>query len=165
MRQLATHPYWHTLVHYKYSLLGTRSLVDDPDFFLAPTGKHDPKAEIEATLKAFFDPIQPETKHPACRFVARYHWLKEELEINLARLPYVSWAHFEKIMADIQPASVSLIFPAAYMNSPASVFGHTLLLLEPAADRKLLSHAVNYAAVTPRPLRAVFRLQGHLRAV
>lgn len=159
-RQLAAHPYWHTLVHYKLSFMGTRSLVDDPDFFLSPKGKRDPEAELEATLRAFFEPTESETKHPVCRFVARYHWLKEELQIDPTRLPEVPCTHFENLMADIQPESVSLIFPAAYMNSPASMFGHTLLLLEPEADSKLLSHAVNYAAVTPDTFGPFFAFKG-----
>lgn len=36
--------YWHTLVHYKKSGFSTRSLIDDPKFFLAEDGKK--KSEI-----------------------------------------------------------------------------------------------------------------------
>lgn len=159
-RRLAAHPYWYTLGHYKPAFPGTRSLVDDPDFFLSSDGRSDPEAELAATLKAFFEPVAPGSRHPICRFPARYHWLEGELEINPERLPDAACPHFDRLMADIAPVSVSLVFPAAYMNSPASMFGHTLLLLEPEADSKLLSHAVNYAAVTPDRLGPLFAFKG-----
>ena len=111
-------------------------------------------------MRAFFTPAEPGIKHPVCRFIARYHWLEDELEIDSARLPQVRCKQFESLMADIQPVSVSLIFASAYMNSPASMFGHTLLLLEPDAESKLLSYAVNYAAVTPDSFGPLFAFKG-----
>lgn len=47
--------YWHLLLHYRPTLAGGyESEADDPGFFLAPNGKTDPKAELEATLARFF---------------------------------------------------------------------------------------------------------------
>jgi hypothetical protein len=159
--RLADHPYWRTLGHYKASPFGVRSLVDDPDFFLSPAGRRNPEAELEATLAAFFAPEEPGVRHPACRFIARYHWLEETLAFDPSRLPAASCDRFEEMMAAIRPVSVSLIFPSAYMNSPASMFGHTLLLLEPESDdSRLLSHAVNYAAVTPNRFGPLFAVKG-----
>lgn len=65
--------YWHVLVHYRNTLFGVKSLVDDPKFFLAPDGRTNPRAELHATIRAFFDPPCERPKHPVCRFVARYH--------------------------------------------------------------------------------------------
>ena len=39
-----------------------------------------------------------------------------------------------------------MIFPAAHINSPASMFGHTFLRINSKHNSKLLSYAVNYAA-------------------
>jgi len=82
-------PYWHTLLHYKKTFfgLGVHSLVDDPRFFLAPSGKSDPQAELEATLQSLFSVEEDEAQHPVCRFIARYHWLSEKLKIDPSRLP------------------------------------------------------------------------------
>jgi Domain of unknown function (DUF4105) len=64
---------------------------------------------------------------------------------------------------------VSLIFPEAYLNNPASMFGHTLLRIDaapPTADeerRDLLAWAVNFAADTgtdPGPIFAVKGMTG-----
>jgi hypothetical protein len=56
-------------------------MQDDPGFFMAPTGKTDPQAELAATLAQFFsDEMVGRSKQPAqCAFVARYHWLKGEV--------------------------------------------------------------------------------------
>ena len=44
-------PYWHILLHYKPGVFGYESLVDDPGFFLAPDGKTNPDAELDATIR------------------------------------------------------------------------------------------------------------------
>ncbi|MBN1826670.1 MAG: DUF4105 domain-containing protein [Candidatus Eisenbacteria bacterium] len=153
-------PYWHTLLHYKRGLFGLRSLVDDPDFFLAPDGKHDPRAELEATLRAFFLPPPEEGKHPLCRFVARYHWLKERLSIDESRLPVPGCEPFERLMEEIRPESVTLVFPTSHMNSPASMYGHTLLAVETSYKSDLLSYAVNYSAITNETFGPFYIVKG-----
>lgn len=159
-KTLHNHRYWHTLLHYKSGLFGLRSLIDDPNFFLAPDGKRNPKAELEATIKAFFQEPKEGGKHPVCRFVARYKWLKEQLEINTSQLPVPECTHFEQLMSEIKPESVSLIFPASHINSPASMFGHTLLTVETATRSKLLSHAINYSAITTDTFGPLFAIKG-----
>jgi len=49
-------PYWHILLHYKPGVSGYESLVDDPRYFLAPDGKTNPETELDATIRAFFEP-------------------------------------------------------------------------------------------------------------
>ncbi len=148
-RELYRDRYWHILLHYKRNLFGLRSLVDDPGFFADPNGKHDPRAELEATIRSFFQPLRAEEKHPVCRFAARYQWLKEALGIDESRLPVSACAAFEDLVSQIRPESVTLIFPTSHLNSPASMYGHTLLTVETATHSKLLAYAVNYSAVTP----------------
>ena len=144
--------YWRVLLHYKDGLLGAASVVDDPKFFADPNGKHDPKAELRATLASFFTPALTDTtggkKHPVCRFAARLEWLKEKLRIDERRLPVPRCEPLETLLAQIQPESATVIFPTAHMNSPASMYGHTLLTIETASKSKLLAYAVNYSAMT-----------------
>ena len=52
--QLHQDRYWQILLHYKPARGGVESLIDDPRFFLAATGKNDPAAELAATLEALF---------------------------------------------------------------------------------------------------------------
>lgn len=159
-KALHNEKYWHILLHYKGSILGLRSLIDDPNFFLAPDGRHNPQSELEATIKALFQEPEEGIKHPACKFVARYNWLKEQLNINPSQLPMPECSHFEQLMAEIKPETVSLIFPTSHINSPASMFGHTLLTIETATRSKLLSHAINYSAITTDTFGPLFAVKG-----
>ena len=159
-RRLHEEHYWHTLLHYKRTITGLKSLVDDPKFFLAPRGKYDPAAELEATIRAFFEPETTGAKHPVCRFVARYYWIKEELNLNPSALPVNECEPFKRLIQEMKPASTTLVFPTSYMNSPASMFGHTLLLFETESKNLLLAYAVNYAAVTTETFGPLFALKG-----
>jgi len=147
-RHLQDSRYWDILLFYKPARGGRESLVDDPNFFLSPDGKHDPGAELSATLAAFFD----ETRSPParCRFPARYEWLKETLPIDEAQLPKNDCPRLDNTLRTIDPKSASLIFSSGHMNAPASMFGHTFLRIDGAYESPLLAYAVNYAATVDR---------------
>ena len=176
--RLADDPTWHALLHYRAPRLGggVRSLADDPSFFLAPEGSRDPRAELAATLAAFFDPppaiaaagradprAEREAQHPQCRFVARYRWLAEQLAFDPSRLPPAPCPRFEEWFASFTPERLTLVFPEAFMNNPASMFGHTLLRVDATEDagrRDLLAYAINYAAYTNGEAGALFAVKG-----
>src|SRR4026208_255060 len=54
--RLAEQREWHVLLHYPKKLFGSgfTSMQDDPGFFMAPTGKTDPQAELAGPLRPFF---------------------------------------------------------------------------------------------------------------
>jgi hypothetical protein len=85
--------------------------------------------------------------HPQCRFIARYSWLKEQLNIDESKLPAVTCSMYEEALANIKTKSAVLVFPAAHGNGPASMFGHTLIRIDSTFQSDLLSYAVNYAAL------------------
>ncbi|MEJ2031860.1 MAG: DUF4105 domain-containing protein, partial [Deltaproteobacteria bacterium] len=62
--------------------------------------------------------------------------------------------------AKVQPRSAVLIFPGSYLNSPASMFGHTLLNIEGPYKSKLLSYAVNYSAKTNETSGLTYAVKG-----
>lgn len=121
------------------------SLVDDPKFFLAPDGRDNPESELEATIRAFFSPETGDGS-ARCRFPARYDWLKTALRIDESRLPGAYCPAFEKAIGGKEFRRAVLVFPTAHMNSPASMFGHTLIRIDTGYRSKLLSYAVNYSA-------------------
>ncbi|MGI9506538.1 MAG: Lnb N-terminal periplasmic domain-containing protein, partial [Geminicoccaceae bacterium] len=152
---LAAAPAWHALLHYRPDMLGAgyHSLIDSPGFFLAESGKTAPSAELAATLQSFFQPVSDDetAEHPQCAFIARYRWLEARLGFDPSRLPRQPCPRFEAWSETIDAVSATLIFPAAYMNNPASMFGHTLLRFDrpnQTEDTRLLSYAVNYGAET-----------------
>lgn len=136
--------------------------MDDPKFFLVVDGKSDPEAELEATIRAFFRPVVENEEHPVCRFVARYDWLKTKLTIDESRLPLSRCRPFEELLEQIKPESVTLIFPASHMNSPASMYGHTLLTIRTVFDSDLLSYAVNYSAISDETFGPLYIVKGLL---
>jgi len=156
-------PYWLLLGHYQPRWSGGyRSMIDDPLFFFDPHGKVDPRAELTATIAAFFEPApdDPETRHPVCRFPARLAWLKEKLGIDPQRLPVPECEILNSVYAIMRPSSLTMIFPAAFMNSPASMFGHTLLVFDADDKNRLLSKGVGYAADVRTAFGPLFALQG-----
>jgi len=167
-KDLALAQTWLALLHYEPELLHPTpaSLADSPDFFLDPNGATDPQAELDATLRAFF--ALPETtvrarEHPQCVFVARYHWLDEQLGFDPRRLPALACPKFEEWRDAIHPVSATLIFPEAYMNNPSSMFGHTLLRFdaeEGGARRDLLAYAANFSADPRDDSAVVFTVKG-----
>ncbi len=149
LQQLANDPYWISVGHYERGKLGGwRSYVDDRKFFLADDGAHHPDAELQATLQAIYAPAATGDKHAQCVFPARTRWLRQQLGLN--DLPNVECAEFTKWFSDVAPHSAVLIFPAAYLNSPSSMFGHTLLRIDQADvqsnNTALLSYAINFGA-------------------
>jgi hypothetical protein len=166
--QLASEREWHLLLHYRENILGGYSSEqDDPGFFMSPDGKTDPQAELNATLKQFFsDELVGRSKQPAqCAFVARYAWLRDRLRFDETRLPPMACDRFERWFADFEAQSITLIFPSAFMNNPASMFGHTLLRVDQKGQTeqtRILAYTINYAADVPPdsglayPIRGIF---------
>ncbi|MGH7254226.1 MAG: DUF4105 domain-containing protein, partial [Nitrospirales bacterium] len=150
--KLADERMWHLLLHYRPTVLGgVVSEADDPGFFLAPEGKTDPQAELAVTLAHFFNnELVGRSRQPAqCAFIARYHWLKTRLKFDPARLPPIRCERFDAWLAELAPAGVSLIFPSAFMNNPASMFGHTFLRIDQKGQTeqtRILAYTINFAA-------------------
>lgn len=149
LAQLASDRYWISLGHYETAKLGGwRSYVDDRRFFLAADGAHHPDQELRATLQALYAPANLGDQHAQCVFPARTRWLREQLQLD--DLPAPDCKEFTQWFKDVSPHSAVMIFPAAYLNSPSSMFGHTLLRIDQADvqsnETALLSYAINFGA-------------------
>lgn len=150
---------WRVLGHYK----GKTSGVKPSEFFVSPKGRTDPKAELEATILAFFEPepdlaADKRAQHPQCRFPARYAWLKERLGIDPARLPERRCERFEEWKATLGAERVTVVFADAFLNNPASMYGHTFLRLRRGGagqGEDLLDYTVNFAG-NPQTANPVF---------
>lgn len=140
---IAFNPYWLKLGHYQPSIFGSyESEVDSHTFFLSVNGKFDPHAELLASIAAF----ESENNDVACQFPARYQWLKKSF---YSEWPDLSCPDIDKWQQLIDPKGMTLVFPTAFMNDPASMFGHTLLRIDSkdqTRSRELIAFAVNFAA-------------------
>ncbi|MCH9814046.1 MAG: DUF4105 domain-containing protein [Epsilonproteobacteria bacterium] len=133
--------YWHTLLHYKNG----ESEIDDPNFFLDPLGKRDPQAELNATIQAL---LEAKDQSIVCRFPARAKWLSEKLPHFDRLLKYKRCDTLEETIIAYSPHFMTLVFPTAHINSPASMYGHTFLRVDSDQNTPLISNAINYAAHT-----------------
>ncbi len=163
--RLWMHPQWLRLVHYRPGAVpgSWYSQADDPDFFLSAAGAHDPRAELAATLSAFAADASLGDAHAQCRFVARLAWLRERLD--LGELPQPDCAAYRAFRDTVRAQRVVLVFPSYYLNSPSSMFGHTLLRLDPDASAEVgteyLSFAVNFGAlVDPADTGVLYAVKG-----
>lgn len=158
--KVAQTPQWLALLHYeKHGLFDqVYSEVDDDKFFYSPHGKTNPKDELLATIEAFNSDLRGDDS-AYCRFPARLYFLQKNLPQlsleNQACEIYDDW--FSNVKGD----ELFLIFPASYMNSPSSMFGHTLLRLDGKQGHTLLSSAINFAAFTdPTDDEITFTVKG-----
>ena len=154
---LSDNPVWHRLLHFHNRWQSKESTLDSKTFFLSPNGKTDPDHELQATLRAFFMPTDKLEKikgkhatynHPQCLFPARYAWLNEQLDFDTHLMIPIKCTDYQEFKSALDVKRVALIFTSAYMGNPASFFGHTLLRLDSKEDTPLLSHALNYGAIT-----------------
>lgn len=166
VKQLSAARDWHLLLHYQSNLLGGfTSRADGASFFLAPSGKTNPQAELDATLEKFFtDELVGKTaQHAQCAFPDRYQWLKEQLAFDPASLPERRCERLERWLHEINPASATFIFASAYMNNPSSMFGHTLLRIDQPGqtpETGILAYVINYAADADTDNPALYALRG-----
>lgn len=133
---LAASPAWRALLHLRPG--SHVSDLQDPAFWLDPS--HDPERELDATLEGL---TGPQAAQVAERFPARADWLRESLGVDLPRS-----RGFEQAWQRLAPRDAFLVFADAYTASPASMFGHTLLVIRPARGSDPLAQAVNFAAKT-----------------
>lgn len=140
---------WWRLLHYKKPYLRTVSQVDDAGFFLHPKGKYQPDAELAASLQHLQQALNSdlsEQEDIRCRFPARVDWIRRSFALEIAPR---SCPQLDSWLAEIDAGSLTLVFPAAYLNNAASMFGHSLLRID-SQDRSsrpdLVTWAINYAA-------------------
>ena len=159
---LAKDSQWLDLLHYhRIGLLTSfKSQADGQNFFLSKNGKDDPYSEIKATVAAFLTNQKQEEASAQCQFPARLNWLKSKLGNNY--FPKHACPEYERWFKKIDARSITLIFPAAYLNSPSSMFGHTLIRINRlSGTNSLLDYSVNYAAnAKPNDNELLFTYKG-----
>jgi hypothetical protein len=154
-QQLWKQTEWLNLLHYKDnddSPDDYENSIRDTAFFLADNGNNNAESELIATLDSIYDNEKKDDENAQCRFVARLNWLKQKLAINTDTLPAVHCKEYIAWRENVQPQQVTLVFPTYHLNSPSSMFGHTLLRLDPEKDEdesKWLSVSISFGANVP----------------
>ena len=151
--KLSESRYWHLLMHAPKN----QSEIDDDAFFLAEGGKHNLASELDETVRHFNEDSNRSNESLFCRFPARRAWLEHELNVSFGN----GECHaYDALVAKMDPQKVTLVFPTAHINSPASMFGHTFLRIDSSMESKLMSYAINYAAQTDETNGITFAYKG-----
>lgn len=152
---LASDAQWLKLLLYERSRwLGgdlTSAVLNDA-FFLSVGGRTDPRAELEATLRALLGPTDVENNtHPQCRFPARLAWLKTRLNWPVDT-PTASCSDYDEWARNGAITGISVIFASGHLENPASFYGHMLVKFNSPGEtitEDLLETTLNYGAAVP----------------
>lgn len=108
-----------------------------------------PEKELELFLSEMRGPASLGDQHIACRFPARSLWLRRKSPKFFESLHLPACPKFEAWLAQINSDRAYLLFAAQFLNSPASMYGHTLLQLGRSGSTKseaILDYVVAYGA-------------------
>ncbi len=163
--QLSESTQWRKLLHFQQSIFGRwESQADGPAFFIAPQGKQDASAELDADIHAFFskdvrnlEALKRKLQTAYCQLPARRRYIESSLQVHF---PEQACEGLDEWRNRVRAKSVTLVFSSYYLNNPSSVFGHSLIRLNKrrelsaTSSPSLLDYGVNYAAVanTSNPL-------------
>lgn len=147
--ELAHSEQWFALLHIKpeENKTNLQSYVDDDSFFLADNGSTNPEDELLATIKAL-----KTTSKTQCNFPARTEFLLANIEGLVNDVTLSKCAEYTAWRTQLNTTSVVLVFAAAQLNSPSSMYGHTFLRFDPDDVEKnstYLSYALNFGATIP----------------
>lgn len=146
-------PYWEKLLHYKYF----DSEIDSDNFFLTSASSSSSlnlKEELFETIKS----LENGTNDVLCRFPLRTKWLKEN--IKDLKIKEYECKELDEYLKQTDAKSLSLVFPTAHINSPASMYGHTFIKASSQIDTPLISNALNYAAKTDEQNGFIYAFKG-----
>ena len=146
IKALAQSDQWLALLHIKphESASDLQSYVDDHTFFLATDGATNPESELLASINAL-----KTDKETQCRFPARTQFLLSHIDGLANDISDVECTEYNTWLKQLNTSSVVLVFAAAQLNSPSSMYGHTFLRFDPENVEQhstYLSYALNFGA-------------------
>ncbi|WP_294429378.1 DUF4105 domain-containing protein [uncultured Treponema sp.] len=145
---------WHILLQYQKSFSGYKSIILPKSFFIAENGRFDPEAELIADIRAF------RNAERVAEFPARWKWIRNHLAENESDFPESYDSEFLAIKAEANPTSVHVVYPAGFMQNPASMFGHTFILFGNDKKSRLMGHTLTYSARNTENPGLIFALKG-----
>ena len=150
--KLYENPYWSKLFHYTNGA----SEIDSDNFFISKDGKTDLKKELSETINS----LENGQNNVLCRFPLRVKWLKENIPFLEKDIVNYPCAELDEFLSSIDAKHVTMVFPTAHINSPASMYGHTFLRVSSNEETPLISNAVNFAAKTDDTNGLIFAYKG-----
>ncbi|HHT9160119.1 MAG TPA: Lnb N-terminal periplasmic domain-containing protein [Candidatus Brocadiaceae bacterium] len=132
--------YWKKLLHYD----GKQSMVTPNSFFLHEEGNTDYIAELGTTIELL---NSEKGNLIACNYPARYLWIKDR-GFDVPSFDIESCLELKEYVDGFQKDSLSLVFASEHIDSPASAFGHILLVFHDDDKPLLTADTIHFAAET-----------------
>lgn len=130
--------YWARLLHANDGI----SSVISEEFFLTPNGRFDLKAEQDA----FISLLSTDAVHQvACNFPARYKWLKKQ-KLTSVEFDLKTCADLVQFRKGFQQKDFYLGYVTEFLDSPASAFGHLMLVFSDPKVPQELADVIHFAA-------------------
>jgi len=146
IKALAQSEQWLALLHIKPQKGSSdlQSYVDDNSFFFSDDGATNPESELLASISALKN-----DKETQCKFPARTKLLLSNIDNLVNEVNDVECTEYNAWQKQLNTSSVVLVFAAAQLNSPSSMYGHTFLRFDPEnveQNSTYLSYALNFGA-------------------
>lgn len=130
--------YWSRLLHAE----GGVSHVVSPEFFISNNGRFDIRAEQNAFVTVL---KSNDAQQVACNFPARYKWLKSQrltdVEVDLNEC-----VELTKYRDGFQRKDFYLGYITEFLDSPASAFGHLMVVFHDPQKPMELADVIHFAA-------------------
>ncbi|NCN40141.1 DUF4105 domain-containing protein, partial [bacterium] len=138
------------LLYYEKYGSDYKSRVTSEDFFASGlSGRTNPVHELLATIELFRSESRYDKtntlKSARCRFPSRYLYLKRSFELPDLK----PCDRIEDWKSSYQPDRLYLVYASQYVSNPASIFGHSFLLIGSKVLTEGLWISHNYAAAMP----------------
>lgn len=131
-------PYWARLLHANDGA----SLVVSDEFFLTPNGRFDLEAEQDAFITLLATDALAQV---ACNFPARYKWLKKQ-KLTDVDFDLKTCTDLNQFRKSFQQKDFYLGYVTEFLDSPASAFGHLMLVFSDPKVPLELADVIHFAA-------------------
>lgn len=159
IRELATSKAWLNLLYYDKKGSGYQSVVTHPQFFInRKSGSRDPLQELRDTVQTFNQDFPLNNNHPQCLYPSRYLLLRRKFKLKEP----VPCPQFQQWLGQYAPEEVMIVYASQYISNPASIFGHSFLLLPSTRQTKAFWLTFNYAATVPADTNGAAYVYGGL---
>ena len=130
--------YWSRLLHAEDGI----SHVVSPEFFILNNGRFDISAEQDAFVKEL---KSDDALQIACNFPARYKWIKSQ-KLTDVEVDLKACGELTKYRDGFQTKDLYLGYITEFLDSPASAFGHLMMVFHDSQKPMELADVIHFAA-------------------
>jgi Domain of unknown function (DUF4105) len=130
--------YWSRLLHAEAGV----SHVVSSEFFISNNGRFDIRDEQDAYVKAL---KSNDAQQVACNFPARYKWIKSQ-KLTDVEIDLKGCRELAKYRDEFQSKDLYLGYITEFLDSPASAFGHLMVVLHDPKKPMELADVIHFAA-------------------